>query len=74
MAAAAGADMSGMESMIQYLYDDQHQGGDDEDKRSYTPIEAIDPEKGGEIKPIYGEDELHKLPINLGYSIINSEE
>lgn len=74
MAAAAGADMSDMESMIKFLYDDQYQESDDGDKRSYTPIEAIDPEKGGEIKPIYGEDELHKLPINLGYSIINSEE
>lgn len=73
VAAGMGADVSEMESPISFLYDDQDSTPSN-NTREYTPIEAIDPQKGGEVKPVYGEEELHKLPINLGYSIINSEE
>lgn len=71
VAAAAGADVSDMESPINYVYNDQ----DDSDSISnYSPIGAIDPQRGGEVTPIFGEDQIDKLPINLGYSIINSED
>lgn len=39
--------------------------------KKHRPAWAIDPSVGGEATPVYGEEEVKSLPINLGYSIIN---
>lgn len=77
MAAAAGADTGEFESVVQYVYNDQGtktENNSGQSSRDYVPIEVSDPQKGGEVTPVFGESEIHKLPINLGYSIINSED
>jgi len=35
------------------------------------PAYAIDPAKGGEATPLFGEQEVASLPINLGYTKMN---
>ena len=72
MAAAWGADSGEAESAIQYVYSDSESKSSEE--RSYTPIALVDPKVGGEVTPAFGEDEVYKLPINLGYSIIEGEQ
>jgi len=72
MAAAWGSDAGEAESAIQYVYSDVDEKNSSE--KSYTPISLVDPKVGGEVTPAFGEDEVHKLPINLGYSIIDSEQ
>jgi hypothetical protein len=72
LAAAMGADSSDMESSIQYVYSDSDSKSSED--RSYTPISLVDPKVGGEVTPAFGETEVHKLPINLGYSIIDGEQ
>lgn len=44
-----------------------------EDKRSHVPPSAIDPDVGGETTPIFGAEQIRRLPISLGYSTIAKE-
>jgi hypothetical protein len=72
MASAFGGDTGEIESAIQHVYSDS-----DEKKtenREYIPLALADPRVGGEVTPAFGENEVQKLPINLGYSIIESEQ
>jgi hypothetical protein len=72
IASAFGGDTGEIESAIQHVYSDS-----DEKKlesREYIPIALADPKIGGQVTPAFGEDELQKLPINLGYSIIEGEQ
>lgn len=72
MAAAWGGGSDDVESAIQYVYSDSESNkGND---RSYVPPALIDPKVGGEVTPAFGEEEIYKLPINLGYSIIEDEQ
>lgn len=71
LAAAMGGSSDDDDSMIKYIYSDEEKP---EENRKYTPSHLIDPKVGGEIEPVYGEDQVSRLPINLGYSIINSEQ
>ena len=41
----------------------------DKDGRYLKPWQ-VDPAVGGQVTPIYGQEEAFSLPINLGYSII----
>jgi hypothetical protein len=72
MAAAAGAEISDDQSAIQYIYSDSD--SEKSEERSYRPAALIDPKVGGEVTPAFGESEVYKLPINLGYSIIEGEQ
>jgi len=72
MAAAAGAEISDDQSAIQYIYSDSD--SEKSEERSYRPAALVDPKFGGEVTPAFGESEVHKLPINLGYSIIEGEQ
>jgi len=72
MAAAAGGEVSDDQSAIQYIYSDSD--SDKPEERSYRSAALIDPKVGGEVTPAFGESEVHKLPINLGYSIIEGEQ
>lgn len=72
MAAAWGGGSDDVESAIQYVYSDSDTSV--EKDRSYLPSALVDPKVGGEVTPAFGEDEVHKLPINLGYSIIEGEQ
>ena len=56
IAAAMGADVS----------DDNNSSSGSQHLKAWQ----IDPEVGGEVEPIYGEEQAASLPINLGYSII----
>jgi hypothetical protein len=56
MAAALGAEV------------EEPQRSDSKEKPQ--PAWSIDPSKGGEATPLYSENEVASLPINLGYSII----
>ena len=38
-----------------------------------APAYMIDPAKGGQATPLFGEDEVSQLPISLGYGIISKE-
>lgn len=71
LAAAMGGGSDDSTSMIRYVYSD-----DDSEKpeKQYVPSYLSDPRSGGEIEPIYGEQQVQQLPINVGYSIINSEQ
>lgn len=71
MAAALGGDSGETESAIQYVYSDAEKHIVD---REYAPLATIDPKHGGEVTPAFGENEVNKLPINLGYSIIEGEQ
>lgn len=71
MAAAAGASFDESESLVQYVYSDQN---NEREEKRYIPAYAADPNVGGEVTPAFGSDEIGQLPINLGYSIINSED
>lgn len=42
-------------------------------EKKYLSPWLVDPAQGGEVTPAYGENEIHVLPINLGYSIIEEE-
>jgi hypothetical protein len=72
MAAASGAEISDDQSAIQYIYSDSD--SEKSEERSYRPAALVDPKFGGEVTPAFGESEVHKLPINLGYSIIEGEQ
>jgi hypothetical protein len=72
MAASMGGDVGDIESSIQYVYSDSEKKLSED--RSYTPMALVDPKVGGEVTPAFGEDEVYKLPINLGYSIIEGEQ
>lgn len=72
MAAASGAEVSDDQSAIQYIYSDSESKKSEE--RNYRPAALIDPKVGGEVTPVFGESEVYKLPINLGYSIIEGEQ
>jgi hypothetical protein len=41
--------------------------------KSYLDPWMIDPSQGGEVTPAYGKDQVAVLPINLGYSIIETD-
>ena len=43
-------------------------------EKRYTPTWLIDPSKGGEATPVFGQNEAQALPINLGYTIMGEEE
>lgn len=72
MAAASGAEISDDQSAIQYIYSDSESKKSEE--RSYRSAALVDPKVGGEVTPAFGESEVYKLPINLGYSIIEGEQ
>jgi hypothetical protein len=57
MAAAMGADVSD---------DGDSSSGDKHHLKAWQ----VDPQVGGEVEPIFGEEQAASLPINLGYSII----
>lgn len=71
LAAAMGGGSEDDSSMIQYVYSDSDSP---QSERKYTPSYMVDPKRGGEVEPIYGEEQIQQLPINVGYSIINSEQ
>lgn len=43
-------------------------------EKRYMPPWLIDPAHGGEVTPTYGEEEIQVLPINLGYSIMETSD
>jgi hypothetical protein len=43
-------------------------------EKTYQKPWRVDPTKGVEITPAFVEEEINKLPISLGYSIIGGEE
>ena len=71
LAAAMGGGSDDDSSMIKYIYSDSEE---QKREKQYTPGYLADPRSGGEIEPIYGEEQIQQLPINVGYSIINSEQ
>jgi hypothetical protein len=42
--------------------------------KKYTPPWLVDPARGGEVTPVFGNNEAKSLPINLGYSIIDNND
>lgn len=38
------------------------------------PAYAIDPLVGGEARPLYTEEDIYSLPINIGYGIIKRND
>lgn len=66
MAAAMGADIDEPEPRRDRDFDN--------DKSHYRPAFAVDPTKGGEARPLFGEEDVLSLPINLGYGIIEADE
>lgn len=54
-----------------FLYSDTVE---EKKEKTYAKPWMVDPKNGGEVTPAYGEGEINMLPINLGYSIIDSEE
>lgn len=48
-------------------------GEESNEKKDYLPAYAVDPSKGGEARPLYSEEDVLSLPINLGYEIISEE-
>lgn len=72
MAAAWGSGTEDNDSAIKYVYQDSDEGAK-VDRENYTPIEFADPSRGGAVTPAFSAEEVAKLPINLGYSIIESE-
>lgn len=71
LAAAMGGSSEDDSSMIKYVYSDDDSP---RQEKQYTPAYMVDPKAGGEVEPIYGEQQIQQLPINVGYSIINSEQ
>jgi len=67
---AMGAEMEMPDDKDGYLYSDSDPQLEGKSKSHYMPAYAIDPQTGGEAKPMFGEEEVRQLPINLGYSII----
>jgi len=48
---------------------DISEDSDSKDDKYLKPWQ-VDPSVGGQITPVFGEQEAASLPINLGYSII----
>lgn len=69
LASAFGAEFDD-EEPYQFLYSDSRP----EKEKSHAKPWMVDPNKGGEVTPAYGEDEISMLPINLGYSIIDKQD
>lgn len=68
VAAAMGAEVDMPDNSDKYVYSDSDEISRDD--KQYLPMYAVDHERGGEVEPVYGEDQIQQLPINLGYSII----
>ena len=60
VAAAMGADVEEDEPPS------RRHSGDSEDNQPWTAGSG----KSGEVEPVYGQEQVHRLPINLGYSIM----
>ena len=71
IAASFGAEIEEVDTESSYLYSDQISKTKNEE---YLKPWMVDPNKGGEVTPAYGGDEISMLPINLGYSILEGEE
>lgn len=69
VAAGMGAEIDLPDNSDKYVYSDSDFDNSRSDKQ-YVPMYAMDQERGGEVEPVYGEDQIQQLPINLGYSII----
>ena len=69
IAASMGAEVDMPDDSSKYVYSDSNIDIHNSDKQ-YTPMYAVDHERGGEVEPVYGENQIQQLPINLGYSII----
>lgn len=50
----------------------REQSGDKIAEKKYLSPWLVDPAHGGEVTPAFGEEQVAVLPINLGYSIIES--
>ena len=68
VAAAMGAEVDMPDDSGKYIYSDSDEMSYSD--KQYVPMYAMDQERGGEVEPVYGEDQIQQLPINLGYSII----
>lgn len=68
VASAMGAEVDMPDNSDKYVYSDSDETSRDD--KQYLPMYAVDHERGGEVEPVYGEDQIQQLPINLGYSII----
>ena len=71
--AAAAAWGGGSEDYEEPSYSARLRGEREKKEKTYLSPWLVDPEKGGEVTPTYGENEISVLPINLGYSIIEEE-
>ena len=71
LAASFGAEIEETDHESSYLYSDQKKTSKE---KEYIQPWMADPNKGGEVTPAYGNEEIQMLPINLGYSILEEEE
>lgn len=69
IAASMGAEVNMPDDSDKYIYSDSD-GQSSRKEKDYVPLSAVDHRRGGEVEPVYGEEQIEQLPINLGYSII----